>query len=310
MRLKDASLHNSTLENGSSYDSVAHEFDRFVARFSPPVVRRIIGLAELRPSDHVLDVGTGTGIVAFYAAANVHPSGKVTAIDLSEGMLAAARSKAEREGLSDRIRFVRMDAEKLELPSHSVDVVLSLYALLHFPRPDVALAEMFRVLRPGGRLVVAIGSGPPPFSAGAVKSAVRRVRDLIQAARRRQLVACDCLDEFVRTSIPELKSVQDHHREHQHRRRTAPLRTLVRAAGFVRVRQEWRGHRWVIDTPDEFWRLQATFSTFSRKRLAVVSPADLQALRDEFVNMCGNVIARGGQLIYRTGTLLVSGHRM
>ena len=76
--------------DASSYDAVIDSFARFTARFSQPIAERMATLAKLRPSDHVLDVGAGTGVVALEAARRLGASGHVNAIDLSEGMLAAA----------------------------------------------------------------------------------------------------------------------------------------------------------------------------------------------------------------------------
>jgi ubiquinone/menaquinone biosynthesis C-methylase UbiE len=308
MHAEETSVRNFKVQDASSYDTVTDDFDRFSARFSAPVAGRLISLAELRGSEQILDVGTGTGIVAFHAANTLTARGKVTAIDLSDGMLNAARMKAHREAFTDRMEFLRMDAEKLELPARSIDVALSLYALRHFPRPDVALAEIFRVLRPGGRVIVAVGSGPPRCSIEGIKAAFGRLRDLVQDARKRQLIACEFLDDLVRRSVQTSPGFQDSLPTDQHLHTTDPVPKLFRAAGFNRVRQEWIGHRWTIDEPEEFWRLQSTFSSFARKRLALISPTELQTLRDQFLDTCRKVKARGGRLIYQTGTLFVRGH--
>jgi ubiquinone/menaquinone biosynthesis C-methylase UbiE len=310
MHVEETSVRNFKVQDASSYDAVTDDFDRFTARFSAPVAGRLVSLAELRGSEEILDVGTGTGIVAFHAAKALTTRGKVTAIDLSDGMLSAARMKAHREALTDRMEFLRMDAEKLELPARSIDVALSLYALRHFPRPDVALAEMFRVLRPGGRVIVAVGSGPPRCSIEGMKAAFGRLRDLVQGARKRQLIACGFLDDLVRRSVPASPGLQDSLPADQHPHTIVPVPKLLRAAGFNRVCQEWIGHQWIIDEPEEFWRLQSTFSSYARKRLAQASPSNLLALQDRFMDICRTVTARGGRLVYPTGALIVWGYRV
>jgi len=101
------------------------------------------------------------------------------------------------------IEFQQMDAEKLELKNESFDAVLSLFALRHFPRPSVALKEMYRVLRPGGRLVVAIGSGPPLRSFDGLKAGLQRLIDMIRTRQGKRLIACDFLNGLVQKRLPE-----------------------------------------------------------------------------------------------------------
>lgn len=99
-----------------------------------------------------LDVGTGTGQFAVYLA---NKGFEVTGVDLSEEMIATARQNAAQEGLL--IRFQTGDAEHLDFPDNSFDVVVSRNLLWTLPRPDKALKEWKRVLKPGGKLVVSDG---------------------------------------------------------------------------------------------------------------------------------------------------------
>src|SRR6516164_2902240 len=99
------------VQDASSYDTVANDFDRFTRRFTPPIARKLVTLANLQPGATVLDVGTGTGVVALEAASRVGPGGHVIGIDLSGGMLAVAREHAKRGGGTSEFRV--MDAENL-----------------------------------------------------------------------------------------------------------------------------------------------------------------------------------------------------
>ena len=111
--------------------------------------------AVLAPGERVLDVACGTGATVVEAAAAVGPSGKVVGIDLSGRMVEAARRRAEESRVSNAT-FARMDAERLDLPDASFDVVLCALGLMYVPDPARALREMRRVLRPGGRLVAVV----------------------------------------------------------------------------------------------------------------------------------------------------------
>lgn len=125
--------------DASSYDSVTEKFDYFADRLSRPLAARMLSLAQIVPSQRILDVGTGTGVVALQAVQKVGDAGKVLGVDLSDQMLNVARAKAWRASLNNCVEFRKMDAEALELEDHSFDVALSLFALLHFPNPLSAL---------------------------------------------------------------------------------------------------------------------------------------------------------------------------
>jgi len=102
----------------------------------------------------VLDIATGTGWAALAAAAKVGLHGKVVGIDLSPGMVARAREKARRYGLSN-VSFRICDAQRIPYRSDSFDKVLAAQAIFLMPDPLRALREWHRVLKPGGVLALA-----------------------------------------------------------------------------------------------------------------------------------------------------------
>jgi SAM-dependent methyltransferase len=109
----------------------------------------------LAPGEHVLDVACGTGLVSFDAAHAVGSGGRVLGVDLSGRMVDAATRRA-REQQRPNVSFARMDAEALALPGAAFDAALCALGLMYLPDPARALREMRRVLRPGGRLGLAV----------------------------------------------------------------------------------------------------------------------------------------------------------
>lgn len=125
------------------------------AAYTTPVAAHLVRFAGILPGEAVLDVGTGTGVVALTAA---RAGAKVTGLDLTPELLRQAGENARIAGLAD-IAWREGDAEALPYPDASFDVVLSQFGHMFAPRPDAAVAEMRRVLRPGGR--VAFATWPP-----------------------------------------------------------------------------------------------------------------------------------------------------
>jgi ubiquinone/menaquinone biosynthesis C-methylase UbiE len=111
--------------------------------------------ASLAAGDRVLDVACGTGLVTFRAAQTVGPTGHVHGVDISGRMIDGAQQRAQERRLTN-VTFSRMDAESLDMASASFDVVICSLGLMYLPNPELAVREMRRVLRPGGRLALAV----------------------------------------------------------------------------------------------------------------------------------------------------------
>lgn len=114
-------------------------------------------LAEVdpEPGEIILDVSCGTGLVTIPIAELVSPGGSVTGIDLSEGMIDEARLQAKQKGI-ENIYFKHMDAEDIEQPDELFDAVICSLGLMYYPNPEKALKEMYRVLKPGGRIAALV----------------------------------------------------------------------------------------------------------------------------------------------------------
>jgi ubiquinone/menaquinone biosynthesis C-methylase UbiE len=138
------------------------------AMFTTPVAGRLVKFAAIRPDEQVLDVATGTGVVAITAA---RAGAKVKGLDLSPVLLEEARHNARIAGVEE-VEFTEGDAENLPYPDASFDVVVSQFGHMFAPRPDVAVAEMRRVIKPGGR--VAFATWPPEHFTGRMFAFVGR----------------------------------------------------------------------------------------------------------------------------------------
>ena len=110
-----------------------------------------IALADLKPGETVLDLGSGGGIDCFLASRAVGPDGHVIGVDMTPEMLDLARSNAKRIG-ANNVEFRRGEIENLPVDSDSVDVVISNCVVCLSPDKSAVFTEAFRVLRSGGRL--------------------------------------------------------------------------------------------------------------------------------------------------------------
>ncbi len=131
--------------------SAAEVYEEF---FVPALLQgwatRVMQAAHIQPGQRVLDVACGTGVLACTVAGRVGSNGAVVGVDPSEGMLAVARRKAPA------IEWRDGRAEALPFEANSFDAVVSQFGLMFFEDRRLAIQEMMRVLRPGGRLAVAV----------------------------------------------------------------------------------------------------------------------------------------------------------
>jgi SAM-dependent methyltransferase len=129
-------------------------------------------LADLKPGEIVLDLGSGGGIDVLLSARRVGPTGKAYGLDMTDEMLALARENQRHAGLTN-VEFLKGEIEHIPLPDNSVDVIISNCVINLSADKDRVIAEAFRVLKPGGRFAVS-----DVVVRGEVPDAVRRSMEL------------------------------------------------------------------------------------------------------------------------------------
>jgi arsenite methyltransferase len=112
-----------------------------------------VAMASLRPGETVVDLGSGGGLDVFLAAKEVGPEGLAIGIDMTADMVALARSNAQ-QGNYGNVKFYLAEIEAMPIPSGSVDCVISNCVLNLCADKDAAMAEVFRILKPGGRVAI------------------------------------------------------------------------------------------------------------------------------------------------------------
>ncbi len=136
-----------------------HRWDPVLQTWLGPATELMLDLARIGPGSRVLDVAAGCGEPGLTAATRVGPTGYVLATDIAAEMLVYADREARQRGLTQFETRV-MDGENLDLADGSFDAVLSRVGLIYFPDRTRALAEIRRVLAPGGRISVVVYSTP------------------------------------------------------------------------------------------------------------------------------------------------------
>lgn len=184
----------------------------FVDGVSAPVEGWLLAQLEPQPGQTMLELACGTGPTGLRMAEAVGPKGGVIATDFSPAMLEQARARA-REAGAENVEHRVMDAQDMDLGDDSVDGVACRFGLMLMPEPEAALAETRRVLKPGGRVALAVW-GPPD-------------RNMFFAVGGMALVQGGHMDP-PDPSAPGVFNMADEDR----------LRGLVEGAGFSDVRLE------------------------------------------------------------------------
>ena len=148
------------------FNNIAPTYDKLNHRLSWNIDKgwRKKAIRSLKPFEPkvLLDIATGTGDFAILAAQMLHPD-KLIGADISEGMMAIGRKKVKTAGLQQIISFEKEDCTNLSYPEATFDAVIAAFGIRNFANLDKGLAEMCRVLKPGGHLSIVELTSPVSF---------------------------------------------------------------------------------------------------------------------------------------------------
>jgi len=161
-----ASGESKRVQITQAFDAIADRYDRLnrVLSFGIDILwrRRALRLLRADPPARVLDIATGTADFALMAARRL-PNAQITGIDLSEGMLRIGRAKAEAAKLDHRVKLQVGDGLSLGFADASFDAVTAAFGVRNFENMAAGFAEIRRVVKPGGRIVILELSEPTAF---------------------------------------------------------------------------------------------------------------------------------------------------
>ena len=224
-------------------------------RVSRPVSEWLVRRLDPQPGDTVLELAAGPGDTGLLAARMVGESGRVIITDFAPGMIAAARRRAEEVGAKNAEVRV-LDAERMDLETHSVDGILCRWGYMLMTDPAAAFAESRRVLRPGGRVAFSVWTA--------------RERNPVLS------LASDVLVELGHTPPPDPEAPGAFAMADPGR-----IRELVVAAGFAEPEIEEVSFRWPFADRNDYWRYLMETSASSSPVLRALPPEARRRVREQ-----------------------------
>jgi SAM-dependent methyltransferase len=244
-------------ESLTAWESVAPGWERrreLVWSVSHEVGEKLVDALDPQPGETVLELACGPGDTGFTAAMRLGETGRLLSTDFAEGMVAVARRRSAELGLAN-VEHRVVDGQAIDLAAGAIDGVLCRWGYMLMPDPGRALAETWRVLRPGGRLAFSVWAEARANQWGSAVA-----RSAIELG----------LTEPPAPDAPGPFRLGD----------AAEVRRLVEHAGFVLVGLEDVAMTWRYSSFDAYWETSSDLSSFLTTALASLGAADIGRLRD------------------------------
>jgi len=247
---------------------------------SMPISQWMVEQIRAQPGHTVLELAAGPGDTGFLAAELVAPGGRLISTDGAEAMVEVARARAQDLGIANA-EFRTMEAEWIDLPAASVDAVLCRWGYMLLADPEAALRETRRVLKPGGRVALAVWDAPERNPWSTISNEEMLARGLIEPPPPG-------------TPGPFVLGDRDRVAE------------LLDAAGFQDVVVEAIDFAFRAASKDEFWSMMSELSPSAREILGKLSPADHYALREGIDARLEPYAVEGGALVVPARALVAA----